>query len=182
MVVPGGPAQRPHDESPAAGTPVREEAPTARPGAQQDADRSGSPSHPDQQHRSVIAQSAAAANLSSVLSEDRAARARRVFGSDLNYLTESDRLLIHAVTGEEIRQGQEPHERPLSAFAMQIAVDRRTGMLATGTAITLGYLLRTRDRLAELAVPANPFSGRTLTRARDYLEGRGERARSGEAP
>ncbi|GAB76499.1 hypothetical protein AUCHE_01_00610 [Austwickia chelonae NBRC 105200] len=101
-------------------------------------------------------------------------RARKIFGSDLDYLTDADRQLIHAVTGEVIWQGQEPHERPLSAFAMQIAVDRRTRDLAEGEEISVSYLQRTCDRLAALGVPANPFQGSNLRKAQAYLSSRAE--------
>ncbi|WP_116113095.1 hypothetical protein [Austwickia chelonae] len=125
------------------------------------------------------AKSTAVANWRSVLTEDRVGRARKIFGSDLDYLTDTDRQLIHAVTGEVIWQGQEPHERPLSAFAMQIAVDRRTRALAEGEEISQSYLQRTCDRLAALGVPANPFQGVNLRKAKDYLASRSEVPRSG---
>ena len=92
-----------------------------------------------------------------------------MFGSDLDYLTDADRALIHAATGETIKPGQEPHERPLSAFAMQLAVDRRAGLLPRGAAPSADYLRRRRDALDELQVPANPFTGSTLQRALAFV-------------
>ncbi|MBW3084438.1 hypothetical protein KEM60_00626 [Austwickia sp. TVS 96-490-7B] len=97
--------------------------------------------------------------------------ARKVFGSDLDHLCDDDRQLIHAATGEVIWQGQAPHERPLSAFAMQIAVDRRTGVLPAGQSITADYLQRTRRRLDDLGAPANPFTGMVMERALRHLAG-----------
>lgn len=92
--------------------------------------------------------------------------------NDLDCLTMADRDFIHAVTGEVIWPGQNPADRPVSAFAMQIAVDRRTGELAEGTPITAAYLQRTSRRLAELGVPANPFSGALLEKALTVLGSR----------
>lgn len=123
--------------------------------------------------RASSAQSTATANWLSVVAEGRARAAREVFGSDLDHLTDDDRRLIHAVTGEVIWQGQVPHERPLSAFAMQIAVDRRTAYLHPQASIDVTYLTRTGARLRELAVPSNPFTGDNLARARAHLAGHG---------
>jgi hypothetical protein len=93
--------------------------------------------------------------------------------SDLDHLTDADRELIRAVTGEGIQRGQTPQERPLSAFAMQIAVDRRSGVLPAEQAISVGYLQRTQVRLAALGVPVHPFAGANFTRAVAYLSSRG---------
>jgi hypothetical protein len=90
--------------------------------------------------------------------------------NDLDYLTDSDRDLIHAVTGEVIEPGQRPQDRPLSAFAMQIAVDRKCGALRAGLDISAGYLRRTNRLLLQLKVPSNPFSGPILDKALGYLE------------
>jgi hypothetical protein len=115
-------------------------------------------------------------NQRSVLRADTAARAalvREAFRSDLDHLTDADRELIRAVTGEGIQRGQTPQERPLSAFAMQIAVDRRSGVLPAEQAISVGYLQRTQVRLAALGVPVHPFAGANFTRAVAYLSSRG---------
>lgn len=110
-----------------------------------------------------------------VSSSNREASARRYQpGSrrevnDLDYLTAGDRSFIHLVTGEVFWPGQSPSDRPVSAFAMQIAVDRRTGVLPEGVAITPTYLRRTSQRLTELQAPANPFTGALLEWALQVL-------------
>lgn len=91
-------------------------------------------------------------------------------GNDLDCLTEDDRDLIEAVTGEHIEPGQRPQDRPVSPFAMQVAVDRRNGRLGAGLEVSGAYLQRTNRLLLRLNVPANPFSGETLDRALDYVE------------
>lgn len=121
---------------------------------------------------STSASTTATANRESVLARDRAARARRAFGSDLDHLTDADRDLIHAVTGEVLWPGRQADERPVSAFARQIAVDRRTGALPEHVQVDTHYLLRTRDVLDRLGATQNPFSGATLARALAYLERR----------
>lgn len=95
--------------------------------------------------------------------------------NDLDFLTVADRDFIHAVTGEVIWPGQNPADRPVSAFAMQIAVDRRTGVLAEGARISAAYLRQTAQRLEDLAVPSNPFSGALLTKALGVLGARAVR-------
>ncbi len=94
---------------------------------------------------------------------------RRREVNDLDHLTPGDRDFIHAVTGELFWPGQTPNDRPVSAFAMQIAVDRRVGTLPEGSPITAAYLRRTGEQLTALRVPANPFSGTLLERALQVL-------------
>lgn len=121
---------------------------------------------------SSASRSTARANTSSVTRRGRADLARAALGSDLDHLTDDDRLLIRAATGEIITPGQAPHERPLSAFAMQIAVDRRSGTLPAGVPVSVGYLHRKRDLLIDLGVPSNPFTGPTFDRAVAHLDHR----------
>lgn len=90
--------------------------------------------------------------------------------SDLDYLTESDREFIEAVTGEVIEPGQRPQDRPISPFAMQLAVDRKNGGLSAGVEVSGAYLQRTNRLLLRLNVPANPFSGELLERALEYVD------------
>ncbi len=92
--------------------------------------------------------------------------------SDLDYLTEDDRELIEAVTGETIEVGQKPADRPISPFAMQLAVDRKNGGLSAGLEVNAAYLQRTNRLLLQLNVPSNPFSGELLDRALTYLDRR----------
>lgn len=95
--------------------------------------------------------------------------AERSEGNDLDYLTDGDRELIKAVTGEEIVPGQRPQDAPLSAFAMQLAVDRKRGGLSAGIEVSAAYLQRTSSLLLQLNVPANPFSGDYLDSALDFV-------------
>ena len=83
--------------------------------------------------------------------------------------TIADRRLIEATTGEHITTGQQPSDRPVSSFAMQIAVDRERGRLGLGEPVTTTYLRTTAYRLDELGVPAHEFTGETLQRALDFL-------------
>ena len=50
--------------------------------------------------------------------------------NDFRYLTESDKELLGAATGEHIEPGITDRTGPASAFAQQLALDRRTGELA----------------------------------------------------
>lgn len=90
--------------------------------------------------------------------------------SELDCLTESDREFIEAVTGEVIEPGQRPQDRPVSPFAMQLAVDRQHGGLSAGLEVSGAYLRRTNRLLLRLNVPTNPFSGELLDRALDYVD------------
>ena len=92
--------------------------------------------------------------------------------NDLDHLTPDDRRLIQAATGEDIGVGQTSLDRPLSAFAMQLAVDRSKGLLPADVLVSLSYLLRTSERIAALKVPGNPFTGAVLDRALDYVAAR----------
>ncbi len=123
----------------------------------------------------AAASATATANRYSVLdhSNERAAHARRVFRTALGHLTDDDRALIRAVTGEAIWPGQSLQEKDLSAFALQIAVDRRTAVIPAGVEIRESYLVRTRELFDRLGVSDNPFSGANLQRALAFLHRRG---------
>lgn len=92
--------------------------------------------------------------------------------NELDYLTTDDRELIRAVTGEVIEPGRRPQDKPLSAFAMQLAVDRKSGGLSAGLEVSGAYLHRTNRLLLQLNVPSNPFSGDLLDRALRYVDRR----------
>lgn len=121
----------------------------------------------------AAASSTATSNRYSLLDGDRAEYARRVFRTALGHLTDDDRALIRAVTGEAVWPGQSLHEKDLSSFAMQIAVDRRTAVLPEGREVDPAYLYRTRDLFERLGVGENPFAGANLQRALAYLNRRG---------
>ena len=90
--------------------------------------------------------------------------------NDLDHLTPDDRRLIKAATGEDIGVGQTSLDRPLSAFAMQLAVDRSKGLLPADVLVSLSYLLRTSERIAALKVPGNPFTGAVLAVSYTHLD------------
>lgn len=84
--------------------------------------------------------------------------------NDLDYLIPADRDFIRAVTGELTWPGQDPVQRPVSAFALRIAVDRRIGLLADGERISAAYLRRSVRRLVDDGRP-NPFTPELLEKA-----------------
>ena len=60
--------------------------------------------------------------------------------NDFRYLTDSDKDLLSHVTGETIEPGFTDQTGPASAFAQQLALDRRTGALAPNQDVTAVYL------------------------------------------
>lgn len=83
------------------------------------------------------------------------------------------RALIRAVTGEAVWPGRSLQEKDLSAFALHIAVDRRTAAIPAGVEIRESYLVRTRELFDRLGVSDNLFSGANLQRALAFLHRRG---------
>ena len=97
--------------------------------------------------------------------------------NDFRYLTDSDKELLGAATGERIEPGITERTGAASAFAQQLALDRRTGALAPQQDVTGVYL---RNAAAEIdranagrAGFRNPYSGAVLDRAVSYLEATG---------
>ncbi len=99
--------------------------------------------------------------------------------NDFRYLTDSDKELLSHVTGETIEPGFTDQAGPASAFAQQLALDRRTGVLAPNQHVTVVHL-----RSAAAAIDEhnqgrpqfrNPYSGEVMDAALTYLEsiGRG---------
>lgn len=97
--------------------------------------------------------------------------------NDFRYLTDSDKELLGKATGERIEPGITDRTGPASAFAQQLALDRRTGQLAPHQEVTAVYL-----RNAAAAIEAanagranftNPYSGEVMDRAVSYLEATG---------
>lgn len=85
----------------------------------------------------------------------------------LSHLTDADRELVRATTGEVIAVADQL--RPISAFAMQIAVDRARGALPASMPVTRAYLTATARRFDEWDIPGHPFSGETLKRALEFV-------------
>lgn len=67
--------------------------------------------------------------------------------NDFRYLTDSDKELLGAATGERIEPGITDRTGPASAFAQQLALDRRTGMLAPNQDVTAVYLRNAADAI-----------------------------------
>ena len=95
---------------------------------------------------------------------------RRRMRADADWLTDADLDLIYAVTGESVWQEQATGEG-LSPFARQIAIDRRTGRLASDVEVSAAYLVRT-GAVIEANGGVNPFSGIELKRAIAFLASR----------
>ncbi len=86
-------------------------------------------------------------------------------------LTDDDRRLIYAVTGENLWGILDLGALALSGFAAQIVLDRRSGPLPPGTEVSAGYLERRGRALAPMGL-LNPFAGEQLRRALRYLASR----------
>ncbi|MDO5696603.1 MAG: hypothetical protein Q4G51_01390 [Dermatophilus congolensis] len=95
-------------------------------------------------------------------------RAPRRGGASHELLTEADRELIRAVTGENLWGASEFDLKEVSGFATQILLDRRSGPLPPSSEVTVAYLERRGRALAPLGL-LNPFSGDALQRAVRYL-------------
>lgn len=97
--------------------------------------------------------------------------------NDFRYLTDTDKDLLEVATGEVIEPGITQRSGAASAFAQQLALDRRTGELAPNQDVTAVYL---RNAAAEIdRVNAgrpgfrNPYGGEVMDRAVAYLESQG---------
>lgn len=94
--------------------------------------------------------------------------------NDFRYLTDADKGMLAHVTGESIEPGHVESPGSSSAFAQQIALDRRTGALAPNQIVTAVYL---KNRAQEIDARNygrpnlhNPYSGEDMTKALSYLE------------
>lgn len=97
--------------------------------------------------------------------------------NDFRYLTDSDKHMLGEVTGEKIEPGFTDRPGSASAFALQLALDRRTGNLAPNQQVTSVYL---RNAAAELdqqnagrAGYRNPYSGEIMSKATAWLDAHG---------
>ncbi len=97
--------------------------------------------------------------------------------NDFRYLTDSDKELLAQATGEHIEPGITDRTGPASAFAQQLALDRRTGQLAPHQEVTAVYLRNASDSIDKAntgrANFTNPYSGQVMDRAVSYLEATG---------
>ncbi len=93
--------------------------------------------------------------------------------NDFRYLTESDKELLGAATGEHIEPGITDRTGPASAFAQQLALDRRTGELAPHQEVTAVYLRNAADAIDKANAGrqgfTNPYSGEVMERAVSHL-------------
>ena len=101
--------------------------------------------------------------------------ASRLTGNDLDALTASDRELIAAATGQEVPPGTDARETPVPLFAIQIAMDRRSGRLSHGQDVSALYLTTRATEYDAARTGINPFSGPELDAALEYLAGRSQR-------
>lgn len=97
--------------------------------------------------------------------------------NDFRYLTDSDNELLAKATGETIDPGITGRTGPASAFAQQLALDRRTGQLAPNQDVTAVYLRNAAAAIdtanAGRANFTNPYSGEVMERAVAHLEATG---------
>ncbi|WP_255574092.1 hypothetical protein [Austwickia sp. TVS 96-490-7B] len=98
--------------------------------------------------------------------------------NDFRYLTDSDKRMLTEVTGEKIEPGFTDKPGSASAFALQLALDRRTGQLAPHQPVTSVYL---KNAAAELdqrnggrAGFTNPYSGDVMDKAVAWLDAHGK--------
>ena len=97
--------------------------------------------------------------------------------NDFRYLTESDKDLLGRATGDRIEPGITDRTGPASAFAQQLALDRRTGELAPHQEVTAVYLRNAAAAIDKVIQgrrdATNPYSGDVMDRAVSYLEATG---------
>ncbi len=97
--------------------------------------------------------------------------------NDFRYLTDSDKQMLAAVTGEKIEPGFTDRPGSASAFALQLALDRRTGDLAPSQAVTSVYLRNAAEQLnsANAGRPGftNPYAGEVVEQAIAWLDAHG---------
>ncbi|MCA0437705.1 MAG: hypothetical protein LCH98_14680 [Actinobacteria bacterium] len=117
----------------------------------------------------------APARAASVASQDRTGRFSVL--NDFRYLTDSDKHMLGEVTGEKIEPGFTDRPGSASAFALQLALDRRTGNLAPNQEVTGVFL---RNAAADLDRQnagrtgfRNPYSGEIMTKALSWLDAHG---------
>ncbi|WP_168583029.1 hypothetical protein [Gephyromycinifex aptenodytis] len=101
--------------------------------------------------------------------------------NDFRYLTDSDKDLLRDVTGEVVEPGLIDRAGAASAFAQQLALDRRTGELAPNQHVTGVYLRNAAAELEKFGEQrpgfTNPYSGEVFDAALAWLDARG-RARA----
>lgn len=97
--------------------------------------------------------------------------------NDFRYLTDSDKHMLGEVTGEKIEPGFTDRPGSASAFALQLALDRRTGALAPNQQVTSVYLrnaaLELQQQNAGRAYQ-NPYSGEIMDKAVAWLDAHGQ--------
>lgn len=97
--------------------------------------------------------------------------------NDFRYLTDSDKHMLGEVTGEKIEPGFTDRPGSASAFALQLALDRRTGNLAPQQEVTSVYLRNAATQLqqqnADRPGYRNPYSGEFMVKAVAWLDANG---------
>lgn len=92
--------------------------------------------------------------------------------ADLRGLTQTDRELIHVVTGEIVPRTLSEFGVRVSFFALQLAMDRLSGPLADGRDVSIGYLEEVYSRYEQGCPDGNPVSGELLDLGLAFLVGR----------
>ena len=100
---------------------------------------------------------------------------------ELAGITESDRALIHVVTGERLPYDIPESGLPVSFFVLQIALDRLTGPLVDGSEVSIEYVESVYEAYEEGCPDGNPISGDLFDMALAFLVGR-DIARLGPEP
>lgn len=91
---------------------------------------------------------------------------------DLDGLTDSDRELIHVVTGEVIPATVVGLGLRVSFFTLHLAMDRKTGQLRDGRDVTVEYLEEVYTKYEECSPEGNAVSGDLLDLGLAFLVGR----------
>lgn len=104
---------------------------------------------------------------------------------DLDGLTDGDRALVRAVTGENIPHTLTGLGQRVSFFVLHLAADRTLGVLRDGRPVTVEYLEEAYTAYEECSPAGNAVSGELLDRALAYLVGceqPHETGRAGDGP
>ncbi|WP_040156634.1 hypothetical protein [Mobilicoccus massiliensis] len=97
--------------------------------------------------------------------------------NDFRYLTDGDKDMLRYATGEVVEPGLIDRRGEASAFAQQLALDRRTGELAPHQELTSVYLRNAATALEDFGAGRpgfkNPYSGMVFDRAVAWLDANG---------
>lgn len=92
--------------------------------------------------------------------------------AELDRLTDSDRELVHVVTGERLPIDVPEAGVLVSFFVVQLAADRAVGALPPGADVSIPYVEHVFETYEESCDAGNPFSGDLFDIALAFLVGR----------